>query len=144
MIRHRITSLQPRSDAFEKHNEELQRGLAGTSMKSTACDNWWRVGGNGLLSVPNSVSGCKLLRFDMIRCFIDRVHVPVRLAELTKNIIWDDWSVTQLDTNTGKPVEVIVKENSSKRTTWAVGLITATMAAAAVSQLSGGDLVSRL
>lgn len=97
-----------------------------------------------MLSVPNSVSGCKLLRCDMIRSFVDRVHVPVRLAELTKNIIWDDWSATQLDTSTGKPVEVIVKENSSKRTTWAVGLITATMAAAAVSQLSAGTLVSRL
>jgi hypothetical protein len=144
MIRYYITSLQPRPDAFEKYNEELQRGLAGTSMKSTACDNWWRVGGNGLLSVPNSVSGCKLLRRDRIRSFVDRVHVLVRLAELTKNIIWDDWSATQLNTNTGKPVGVIVKENSSKRTTWAVGLITATMAAAAVSQLSAGNLVSRL
>ena len=97
-----------------------------------------------MLSVPNSVSGCKSPRWDWVRSPVAHPLVSVRLADLTKRIIWDDWSATKLDENTGKPEEVIVKEDSSKRTTWALSLITATMAAAAVSQLSAGNPVSRL
>jgi hypothetical protein len=59
MIDYGIDSLEPTTEAFAMHNEQLQKGLDGTTMVSTSCDNWWRVGGNGLLSVPNSVSGCE-------------------------------------------------------------------------------------
>ena len=73
MIEHGIDSLEPTKEAFAAHNEQLQKGLKGTTMVSTSCDNWWRVGGNGLLSVPNSVSGC-----ESTVVMLERVEAVVR------------------------------------------------------------------
>lgn len=57
MIKHGITSIQPRQDAFDKHNARVQEALQKTNMASELCTNWWRADKTGIISVPNSVSG---------------------------------------------------------------------------------------
>jgi hypothetical protein len=48
-----IGSLQPDRSYFDAHNAEIQEKLDGSTMNSKACSNWWRIGGQGRLSVPN-------------------------------------------------------------------------------------------
>jgi len=53
MVRYNIGELQPRQGAFERHNAHIQRQLRSSTMNSDACVSWWKIGGNGRLSVPN-------------------------------------------------------------------------------------------
>jgi hypothetical protein len=61
---------------------------------------------------------------------------------LTRKIIWDDWLATRIDTDSGKPVEVIVKEGSLQRRSLALGFIAVSLAAATLSRSSGSSNVS--
>lgn len=74
--------------------------------------------------------------------FADPVLASVRLAELTRKIVWDDWLATRIDTDSGKPVELIVKEASLQRRSLALGFIAVSLAAATLSRSSGSSNVS--
>lgn len=54
-----IGSLQPDRHQFDKHNDEIQDQLDNSTMNSKACSNWWRIGGQGRLSVPNPLDARK-------------------------------------------------------------------------------------
>ncbi|KAK4056613.1 CTD phosphatase Fcp1 [Microbotryomycetes sp. JL221] len=57
-----LTSIQPTQEAFERHNKDTQSRLAASTMNSSLCSNWWRVEGQGLVSVPSAETGFGLIK----------------------------------------------------------------------------------
>lgn len=57
-----LSSIQPKQEPFEELNREIREKLAPSTMNSLLCSNWWRVGGQGLITVPNWVTGCEFAR----------------------------------------------------------------------------------
>ncbi|SCZ99348.1 BZ3500_MvSof-1268-A1-R1_Chr7-2g09495 [Microbotryum saponariae] len=72
LVENDLTSLQPTITAFRAHNLEMRSKLATSTMNSQLCSNWWRVGGKGLITVPNWQTG-------------------FGLAASVRKIKWDDW-----------------------------------------------------
>jgi hypothetical protein len=62
MVKEGLASMQPTQGAFEKHNQEVQLALKTSNMRSLQCENWWRIGGQGLLSVPAGINGYESIR----------------------------------------------------------------------------------
>lgn len=60
MVRYKIGELQPQQEAFTSHNAHIQDQLRTSTMNSDACVSWWRIGGDGRLSVPNYLDAGEL------------------------------------------------------------------------------------
>ncbi|GFZ49896.1 hypothetical protein JCM24511_07299 [Saitozyma sp. JCM 24511] len=87
MVTYDIGSLQPRLEAFEEHNRDIQEALATSTMNSKACVNWWRVGGQGRPSVPNPLDAVGLWR-------------------ATRTTRWEDWLAIEKAAGGMKPTTV--------------------------------------
>jgi hypothetical protein len=62
MVKYGIGSLQPKHEVFAQHNEEIQEALAGSTMNSDKCTNWWKMDRTGRNTVSNSLSAGELWR----------------------------------------------------------------------------------
>lgn len=59
MVRYGIGSLQAKEEVFTRHNAKIQESLAGSTMNSNQCTNWWRIDKTGRNTVSNSVDASK-------------------------------------------------------------------------------------
>lgn len=83
-----ISSIQPTREAFEHHNQEVQQGLLSSNMRSLECSNWWRIGGQGHLSVPSHLSGCE-------SSLGPDPNDPDQMARQCRGINWSDWKALE-------------------------------------------------
>lgn len=60
MVRYGIGSLQAKEEVFTRHNAKIQESLAGSTMNSNQCTNWWRIDKTGRNTVSNSVDAIGL------------------------------------------------------------------------------------
>jgi hypothetical protein len=68
MVKYGIGQLQPKRAVFDDHNAHIQKELSKSTMNSDACVSWWRIGGNGRLSVPSHLDASEL-RVELVKFF---------------------------------------------------------------------------
>ncbi|ORY66919.1 hypothetical protein BCR35DRAFT_308352 [Leucosporidium creatinivorum] len=97
IVDNNLSSIQPKQEPFERLNKETRAKLAPSTMNSLLCSNWWRVGGQGLITVPNWVTGFGLER--------TRRHIQ-----------WQDWNaVGRVPSNSGLKSSALVPVDVAKR-----------------------------
>jgi len=98
MVDYNIGSLQPDRTIFDEHNREIQDELEQSTMNSSACVSWWKIGGGGRLSVPNPLDA-------------------VGLWKSTRTTNWSHWIAhSKLGTDgSEKPVQIDVKKRANQK-----------------------------